>query len=103
LTNTGGGNTVRIDSKNLQPNQKPHAHYESPKGKGVVNIDGTPSHGKKSNLQNLTNKIKKYLRRQGFKLPSIYGLIPGILEEVCAQNPYDPACSLINPESCPYI
>ena len=52
-TDLGGGNSVRIDSKNLQPNQKPHAHFQSPKGSGIVDIDGNPSHGKKSNLQNL--------------------------------------------------
>jgi RHS repeat-associated protein len=97
----GGGSSVRVDTKNLQPNQKVHAHFESPNGKGVVNIDGTPSHGKKSNLQNLNNRIKKFLRLQGFKLPSIIGLVPSIFEGICALNPSDPACAFVAPLNCP--
>ncbi len=74
--NLGGGNSVRIDSKNLQPNQQRHAHFETPKGKGIVNADGTGSHGKKSNLQNLNKTMKKYLKSKGFKLFFPYFFLP---------------------------
>ncbi len=95
----GGGSSVRIDNKNLQPNQKPHAHFQSPKGKGVVDIDGDPSHGKKSNLQNLNKTIKKYLQKHGFKLRALSpsSLILPILQQYCTANPGDTGCLHVPP------
>jgi RHS repeat-associated protein len=91
----GGGNSVRIDSTRLQPNQKTHAHFETPKGTGVVDVDGGESHGKKSNLQNLNKKMKEYLRGKGFKLFSPMFLLPDpfdIEQRYCNENPYAPGC-----------
>lgn len=49
----GGGNKVRIDRPHV-PGQQTHAHFDTPKGKGVVNLDGTQSH--KSNGKILRTK-----------------------------------------------
>jgi hypothetical protein len=73
----------------LQTNQEPHAHFKTPKGQGVVDIDGGPSHGKNSNLDNLNKILKKHLRLNGFKIPG-FG-IPFL--NPCLMNPLLPGCS----------
>ncbi|MBK8971287.1 MAG: RHS repeat-associated core domain-containing protein [Hahellaceae bacterium] len=86
----GGGNKVRIDNPHV-PGQQEHAHFEGPKGEGVVNKDGTQSHTGKGSLNNMTKKIKKYLEKKGFKLPcAACSLIPEELEQLyCVMHPYD--------------
>ncbi|MEO2174633.1 MAG: RHS repeat-associated core domain-containing protein [bacterium] len=58
-TNLGGGITVRIDNPHV-PDQQQHAHVKTPKGKAVVNKDGTRSHKGKGKIRNLTNKAKVF-------------------------------------------
>jgi hypothetical protein len=65
----GTTNTVRIDNPHV-PGQQEHAHIYDKNGNpiGVVNKDGTSSHG--TNLDKLpkNKKILDYLRLKGFLL-----------------------------------
>ena len=87
-TDLGGGNKVRVDKPHV-PGQQKHAHFESPKGKGVVNQDGSQSHKSKGSLDNMNKKIKNYLKKKGFKLGCLVcAFIPDYEEQYCAQNPW---------------
>ena len=94
--NLGGGTTVRIDPPHV-PGQQQHAHVETPKGRAVVNRDGTQSHGSRGKLGNLTNKAKRFLRGKGFDIP---GLPPFILDP-CLLSPALPGCPLAPMLTCP--
>ncbi|MFS1524424.1 RHS repeat domain-containing protein [Microbulbifer sp. 2304DJ12-6] len=63
----GGGSRVRIDNPHV-PGQQKHAHFETSKGSGVVNQDGTQSHKNSGSLDNMNKKVKKFLQKKGFKL-----------------------------------
>ncbi len=95
-TNLGGGTTVRIDNPNTSGQQK-HAHFKTPKGSGVVNKDGTPSHKNKGSLDNMNKKVTEYLKKKGFKLRCVMCfLIPDYERIYCEQHPYN--CYEVPPE-----
>ena len=94
--NLGGGTTVRVDKPHV-PSQQTHAHVETPKGSAVVNKDGSQSHKGKGNMNNLTNKAKKFLRELGFK-----NLVKGLILNPCLLNPISPGCSN-NVSQCPTL
>jgi len=78
--NLGGGNRVRIDKPHV-PGQQTHAHYQTPKGSGVVNMDGTQSHRSQGSLKNLNRKMRAYLKSKGFNLSALMFVPSEILEK----------------------
>ncbi|MCX2843187.1 RHS repeat-associated core domain-containing protein, partial [Microbulbifer thermotolerans] len=63
ITDLGGGNRVRIDNPHVTGQQK-HAHFETPKGNGVVNQDGTQSRKNSGSLENMNKKLGSSCRRK---------------------------------------
>jgi hypothetical protein len=59
--------SVRIDQANYGAGQR-HAHVYGRQGEeiGVVNVDGSPSHGTKCRLR---DDVADALRKKGFKIP----------------------------------
>ena len=99
----GTSTTVRIDPPApTHSNSQSHAHIKQPgKPDIVINKDGTGSHGTSpSDLKN--KKIKDFLKKKGFKLPGFAGLIPGMLEGICAENPFAPGCDVVSPSACEF-
>ncbi|PRC90597.1 hypothetical protein S2091_4704 [Solimicrobium silvestre] len=85
----------RIDSKNLQPNQQPHAHIYDSKGNEIVviNKDGTGSHGSCPDKLPKNKKLIKFLLSKGFLLTFAGDLI--FLEDLVnsvgrSVDPYNP-------------
>ena len=95
----GSGNRVRIDNPHV-PDQQRHAHFETPKGNGVVNQDGSQSHKNKGRLDNMNKKVKKYLKKNGFKLRCVacVFLPPEIYREL--ERSLEPKKSLLDDLSC---
>ncbi|MCX2784647.1 RHS repeat-associated core domain-containing protein, partial [Microbulbifer thermotolerans] len=93
ITDLGGGNRVRIDNPHV-PGQQKHAHFETPKGNGVVNQDGTQSHKNSGSLENMNKKIRKFLQKKGFKL-----ICPACMMIPFNISPKDMYCE-INPDLC---
>ena len=85
----GGQTKIRIDAPHV-PGQQTHAHVETPKGKVVVNRDGTQSHGTRGKMSNLTNKAKTFLRGKGFNIPGL----PPLFLNLCLLAPALPGCPL---------
>lgn len=81
----GGGNSVRIDRPHV-PGQQTHAHFETPKGSGVVNMDGTQSHQSRGSLDNLNKKMTEFLKSKGFLLRIPLFLIPAELLDPCQKD-----------------
>lgn len=102
-TNLGGGTKVRIDNPHV-PGQQKHGHFETPKGQGVVNLDGTQSHKNKGSLDNMNKKVKDFLKKRGFNLRCpLCTIIPPyekVRKSYCEQNPYAPGCIIEN-NQCP--
>ncbi|MDR1425593.1 MAG: hemagglutinin repeat-containing protein [Rickettsiales bacterium] len=64
------GNEKVASSERGVPLDKTHVHFKNGKNKLALNADGTMKHGTKEQLRKvLTNKIREWLRDNGFRLP----------------------------------
>ncbi|MES2296810.1 MAG: Ig-like domain-containing protein [Pseudomonadota bacterium] len=80
----GKETTVRIDNPHV-PGQQKHAHVcEKGCKEIVVNEDGTGSHG--TDPKSLTNRVKNYLRKKGFKLTICPPFYDDVMMHVAAEQ-----------------